>query len=73
MIPYIIGGGSVVVLAIMLACVRELFAGCPHQHLAWPQRGVQRCLSCGGWRLYAVGEKPGPWQKAQTAITRVSE
>ena len=67
MIPYLIGGGTVVVLCIMLAAVRELFSYCRHQHLGFPINGRQICLDCTAWRPYCIGEHPGPWQRPKPA------
>ena len=62
MIPYLIGGGSVVVLAIMLACVRELFQPCLHQRLRFPMHEQQECMDCLKIRPYKFGERPGKWK-----------
>ncbi|MGA8147244.1 MAG: hypothetical protein WB870_06650 [Gallionellaceae bacterium] len=51
------------VIVIVLACVRQLFRGCPHQELGWPIGGKQHCNTCGAVRTYIMGEKAGPWYR----------
>ena len=62
MIPYIIGLGSVVLLCVILACIRELCQPCLHQRLRFPMNEQQECLDCLRVRAYKFGEKPGPWE-----------
>lgn len=38
--------------AQLSALISGLSRGCFHRRVGWPQRNRQRCLSCGGWRLY---------------------
>lgn len=59
----IIGGGSVIVLVIILEAVRELFQPCRHQRLRFPMHQQQQCLDCLRVRPYKFGEKPGPWRR----------
>ena len=63
MIPYLIGGGSVVVLCIMLACIRELFQPCLHQRPRFPMHEQQECMDCYRVRTYKFGERPGNWRR----------
>lgn len=34
---------------------------CRHQHVAFPQRGIQICLDCGASRSYVIGGPFGDW------------
>jgi len=44
-----------------------LIFGCRHREVTWPQKYVQRCLGCGSFRFYAIGQPPGPWQREKAS------
>ena len=39
---------------------------CRHDHVTWPIKGRQVCLTCAEWRFYpAIGAKPSRWYRGR--------
>ncbi len=48
------------------ALIREISRGCFHRRVAWPQHNRQRCLVCGGWRIYDLNRGiQGEWKQPE--------